>query len=177
MDALRQNARKLAAYGRDRSLGTLVGFLGLAYGVAAVGGVATGESVDGWYRTIRKPSWNPPDWVFGPVWTVLYTMIGIAAWLVRRRAVTTPRQRPAARLALAAWGVQLALNLAWSLVFFGQRSIGGGLGVIACLCGAVGACMALMARVSPVAAGLLAPYLAWTTFATAINLQVWRLNR
>ncbi len=177
MNSWRQITHKIETHGGDRSLGALAGFLGLAYGVAAVGGVATSESVDGWYRTIRKPSWNPPDWVFGPVWTVLYTLIGIAAWLVRRRAVTTPQQRPAARMALAAWGVQLALNLAWSLVFFGQRSIGGGLGVIACLCGAVGACVALTARVSPAAAGLLTPYLAWTTFAAAINLQVWRLNR
>jgi tryptophan-rich sensory protein len=168
---------KLEGLGRGRNLGWLVGLLGVVYGVAAVGGLATSRSVETWFRTVRKPSWNPPDWVFAPVWTVLYTMMAVAAWLVRRRSADDPRARPAGQVALGAWGVQLAFNLLWSLVFFGRRSIAGGLGVIVVLWLAIAGSMVLMGRVSRGGTLLLAPYLAWTTFASLLNYRIWRLNR
>src|SRR5689334_10229254 len=101
--------------------------------VAGVGGAATSTGVDSWYRTIEKPPWNPPNGVFGPVWTVLYVAMAVAAWLVAREGID---RRPV-RSALAVYGIQLALNLAWTLVFFGLESPVGGVVVIAALLVAV----------------------------------------
>ncbi len=162
---------------RDRSLGWLLAFLAASFGAATLGGLSTARSVGGWYRTIRKPSWNPPDWVFGPVWTVLYAGMAVSAWLVRREARRDPRLAGAASLALGAWVHQLILNVAWSYVFFGRRQIGGGVAVIAALWQAIAETAILSIRVSRPAGLLLLPYLAWTTFAGALNYRVWRLNR
>jgi tryptophan-rich sensory protein len=179
----------MARLARQYDLGWLGGFLAASAGAAALGGLFTARSVDSWYRTLRKPAWTPPDWVFGPVWTALYTLIGLAAWLVRRGA-THPRrgQEPAGagdaaqtadvvRPALATWGVQLGLNVLWSAVFFGARRTGGGLWVIGALWAAIAACAALSARVTRLAGLVLLPYLAWTTFAAALNARIWQLNR
>jgi benzodiazapine receptor len=97
--------------------------LGLGVGVAVplvvggLGGVATARSIPTWYAGLTKPSWNPPDWLFGPAWSVLYLLMGVASWLVWRKA----RKGKAVGLALALYGVQLALNLGWTLIFFGAR--------------------------------------------------------
>ena len=101
-----------------RSAAALAVFVGLCALVAAVGGAATASSLQTWYRALHKPSFNPPDWVFGPVWTLLYLMVAVAAWRVWRRG---GRGRA---VALALWGGQLTLNLAWSLIFFGLRAPG-----------------------------------------------------
>ena len=136
---------------RHLGWGWLVAYVLLSYGAAALGGWLTGRSVETWYPTLHKPSWTPPSWVFGPVWTVLYGGMAVAAWLTHCRA-----DRPGAvgqrRAALAAWGVQLTLNVAWSGVFFGARQPGGGVAVIAALWASIAACVALMARVSRPAA-------------------------
>jgi translocator protein len=159
--------------------GWLLGFLGASFGAAALGGLFTARSVGTWYRALRKPRLTPPDRVFGPVWTALYALMALAAWLVRRAPggghASSP-DRPA-RLALGAWGLQLGLNVLWSAVFFGARRIGAGLAVIASLWVAVAACAALAARVTPAAGWLLLPYLGWTTFASFLNLRIWQLNR
>jgi tryptophan-rich sensory protein len=149
----------------------LLGFMALSYAVAAIGGWATASSVDSWYPTLRKPAFTPPDWLFGPVWTTLYAMIAVAGFRLWRR-----RSAPGAALALAAWGVQLGLNLLWSLIFFGARRIGLAAAEVLLLDLAVAAALALAFRVDRPAGLLLAPYLAWTGFATVLTLAIARLN-
>lgn len=161
---------------RSRSALALGGFLAASFGAAAFGSYFTSQSVDSWYPTLEKPAWRPPDAVFGPVWTVLYTLMAIAAWLVWRADDRAVPSRTARKWALAAWSIQLALNAAWSAVFFGARSPGGGLAVIAALVPAIATTAALAGRVSKPAGLLLVPYLAWTTFAAALNTRIWQLN-
>jgi len=157
----------------------LLGYVGVCYAAAGVGGAVTVRSLGPWYSGLRKSRLNPPNWVFGPVWTTLYTMMGVAAWLVGRGGGDgeRKRERPEKGPALAAWWIQLGLNMAWTAAFFGRRSPGGALGVIAALWAAIVASIGLSARVSTVAAWMLAPYLAWTTFAAYLNLRVFQLNR
>ncbi len=162
---------------KKQELGWLVGFLAASFGAAGVGGALTATSVKTWYQRLRKPEPTPPDWVFGPVWTALYLLMAVAAWLVHRGASRRPELADEGKAALTAWGVQLALNVAWSGVFFAGRQLGGGLVVVVALWTAIAASAALSARVSRLAAVLLAPYLAWVTFASYLNLRLWRLNR
>jgi benzodiazapine receptor len=139
--------------------------------VAGVGSAASIRAKED-YATLRQPSWAPPGWVFGPVWTVLYTMMTLAAWLVWR---AEPRE--AGRPALRAYAAQLGLNALWSPLFFGLGKRGAALVDSGLLWGAIVATIRLFARRSPVAAALLAPYLAWATFATALNWSAWRRNK
>lgn len=154
-----------------RQVAWLLGLVGACFAAAALGSAFTASSVDGWYQTLAKPSFNPPDSVFAPVWTTLYFLMAIAAWLAWRRVGTTGVRTP-----LIIFGVQLALNVAWSAVFFGLRSPGAALFVIVTLWCAIVATIVAMGRISRVSALLLAPYLAWVTFASVLNFQVWRLN-
>lgn len=149
---------------------SLVPFLLAVTVVALLGSLATGPALP-WYRTLERPAFTPPDWVFGPAWTLLYALMAIAAWRTWRR-----RERPGAGLALLAWGVQLALNAAWSPVFFGLRSPGLGLAVIVLLLAALVATVVAFARVDRVAAWMLAPYLAWSVYAAALNFAIVALN-
>lgn len=137
---------------------------------AALAGPA---SAGGWYGSIAKPSWTPPDAVFGPVWTLLYLLMGIASFLVWREGL----ERDPVRWALVLYGVQLALNFAWSWLFFGLRSPLAGLLDITLLTVALIATIFAFARVSNAAAWLMAPYLVWVLFALALNASIWRLNR
>lgn len=150
----------------------LIAFLLLCYGVAAGGSVFTAASVRDWYPTLVKPSWNPPSWVFGPVWTLLYTMMAVAAWLVWKRRGEAP-----VGLALGVFGVQLALNFAWSLLFFGLHRPDLALLDIALLWLSILATIILFWRPSTLAGALLIPYLLWVTFASALNYAIWQLNR
>ncbi len=143
----------------------LVGFIVLCQAAGASGAVVTDAS---WYRALDTPTWAPPGWIFGPVWISLYTLMGVAAWLVWR----SPSGR-ARRVALIAFGIQLVLNAAWTPIFFGLRSVGGGLAVILLLLGAIVATIVWFRRCRPAAAWLLAPYLAWVSFATALNGAIW----
>ena len=149
----------------------LLAFLVLCFAVAAIGGAVTSTSVDTWFPTLSKPSFNPPGWVFGPVWTVLYVLMAVAAWRVWRQAGLQVR-----RSALAAFGVQLALNLAWSLIFFGLKSIDMAVLCIVVLWLAIIVTIALFRRIDHWAACLLVPYLAWVSFAAALNMAIWQLN-
>jgi translocator protein len=157
-----------------RELGPLIGLLGASYGAAALGAAFTRPALSPWYRELRKPGWTPPDQVFAPVWTALYTLMAIAAWLLHRAGTHHPA---ASRSALQAWFVQLFLNLAWSAAFFGRRSPRAGLLVIVPLDLAIARTITLMAPLTRAGAFLLLPYLAWTTFATALNARTWQLNR
>jgi translocator protein len=157
----------------------------LPQAAGGLGAVATASSVSTWYKDLKKPSWNPPSWVFGPVWTVLYLMMGLAVWLVwRRSGEEAPEDRPLAlpetperRAALSLWSVQLVLNSLWSVIFFGLRSLGGAAAEIGVLWAAIAATAVRFYRIKPAAGLLLMPYLAWSTFASALNVTVWRMNR
>jgi tryptophan-rich sensory protein len=136
------------------------------------GGIVTRESVQTWYPTLRKPSFNPPSWIFGPVWSTLYLLMGIAHYLVVREQAD-PRL---ARQAHIFYGLQLALNTLWSLIFFGRRSPLAALIEIVFLWIAIVLTIVTFARISPKAALLLMPYLLWVSFAALLNGAIWRLN-
>lgn len=124
-----------------------------------------------WYASLQKPSWNPPGWVFGPVWTALYTMMAVAAWLVWKRGGFSAQRR-----ARALFCAQLILNAAWTPLFFGLQQPGLAFAEIVVLWLAIAATLVAFHRVSRAAAWLLAPYLAWVSFAAALNFTLWRLN-
>ena len=138
--------------------------------VALLGSLANQASIDSWYTTLERPWFAPPNAVFGPVWTALYVTIAVAGWLLWKS------DGPARTTALLLWGVQLALNLAWSLVFFGLRSLGGGMVVILALLASIIALMLVAGRLRPSVSWLLLPYAAWVTFATALNAGYLALN-
>jgi len=154
-----------------RAYTTLALFILLNAAISALGGWVTASSVGTWYLTLEKPSFNPPNWIFAPVWGALYVMIAIAGWRAWRRSTGPQRQ-----LALTAYAVQLALNLSWSFVFFGARLIGPALAAIAALLAAILANAYLFWRIDRAAAALLLPYAAWVSFATLLNAALWRLN-
>ncbi len=149
----------------------LAGFIALCASVSAAGGVVTATSVGGWYQTLAKPPFNPPDWLFGPVWTVLYLFIAIAGWRLWRSALG-----PARRTALTIYFVQLVVNLAWSFLFFGAWMIGAAFVDIAVLVLLIGACIVLFWRVDRWAALLFIPYGLWVAFASILNCSLWLLN-
>jgi tryptophan-rich sensory protein len=142
-----------------------VGFLAAAFLPAVIGAPFVRP---GYYERLRKPSWAPPSGIFGPVWTLLYAMIGTAAWLVSQR------ERSAGALRL--WGVQLALNAAWTPLFFGARARGLSLVEIGLMWVAIAATTVSFFSRRPLAAALMIPYLAWVTFATGLTYEVWRRN-
>lgn len=121
-----------------------------------------------WYAALRKPSWNPPSWIFGPVWTALYLMMATAVGLVWRRG--GPRR------AFVLYAVQLALNAAWTPLFFGLKMPGLAFAEILLLLASIIFTARAFARTSKVAALLLAPYIAWVAFASFLNFTLWRLN-
>jgi tryptophan-rich sensory protein len=141
--------------------------------VGGLSGFATARGVQDWYPTLIKPSFNPPSWVFGPVWTVLYLMMGIAAFLVWQKGWDSG----AVKAALALFAVQLILNGLWSVLFFGIQSPGLAFSEILLLWVSIGATLVLFWRVSPVSGILLLPYEAWVTFAVVLNGAIWTLNR
>ena len=156
-------ALKVGAYALAIVLCELAGVLGA---------LATTPAIPTWYATLAKPAWTPPGWLFGPVWTTLYAMMGIAAARVWIRW----RHTAGGRRSLALFAVHLVLNAAWSFLFFGLRSPALGLADIVVLLATIVALVAWWWRLDRVAALLLAPYLAWVSFATALNAAIWRLN-
>jgi len=146
----------------------LAGWLVLCFAAASLGGLfLPGE----WYASLKKPSWNPPGWVFGPVWSTLYAMMAVAAWLVWRRGGWAARRRP-----LTLFLVQLPCNAAWTPLFFGWHRPGLAFVDIVLLWLAIVATVVAFRPVSRAAAWLLAPYLAWVSFAAVLNFTLWRLN-
>ena len=143
----------------------LLGFIVLTF-LAPLAGAFTPPGA--WYQTLNKPSWNPPPWIFGPVWTLLYLGMAVAAWLVWKRG----RQGQALRL----YVVQLALNAAWTPVFFGAHQLGAAFIVIVCMWIAIFLTQRAFQTVSRPAGLLLVPYLAWVSFASVLNFTLWRLN-
>jgi tryptophan-rich sensory protein len=146
----------------------LIAFLVVCLAVGALGGLSTAPAIPTWYAGLAKPSFNPPNWLFAPVWTTLYVLMAIAAWLVWRRG--------SARTALILFALQLALNAAWSQLFFGLHRIDLALIDIVLLLAAIVATALAFRRHSTAAALLLVPYIAWVSFATTLNFAIWRLN-
>lgn len=141
--------------------------------VGGAAGWATAQGVRGWYPTLVKPPFNPPAWVFGPVWTTLYILMGVAFFLVWRKK----DELPLARLAMVAWGVQLLLNFLWSFFFFWAQAPGWAFLEILLLLGALIWTVVLFFRVSRPAGWLMTPYLLWVSFASVLNVAIWILNR
>ena len=148
----------------------LIGWLLVSLAAGAVGALATRNARD-FYAGLVRPSWAPPGWLFGPVWTVLYLMMGVAAWLVWREQ----GWRGAAG-ALSVFLVQLLCNALWSWLFFAWRRCGLAFAEILLLAGLIVATALAFGRVRTLAAALLLPYLAWVTFASALNYAIWRAN-
>jgi tryptophan-rich sensory protein len=146
-------------------------FLCLCYGAAVLGSICTSSSVGTWYADLRKPSFNPPDWIFAPVWSALYFLMALSAWLVWRRA-----DWGGAKLALTLFFAQLALNVAWSGLFFGLRRLGTALIEIICLLGTIVATALAFRPVSGLAFWLMVPYAVWVAFAALLNFKIWQLN-
>jgi tryptophan-rich sensory protein len=150
--------------------GFAVAFL-LCFAVAAIGGVVTAPAIPVWHAHLAKPSWNPPNGIFAPVWTTLYFLMALAGGLVWRQ-----RSRRPVVLPLVLFLVQLALNLGWTLIFFGAHRIDLASWEIVALDAAIVATLVSFARVSRWSALLLAPYLAWSIFATFLCWEIWKLN-
>ncbi|MFH1200390.1 MAG: TspO/MBR family protein [Candidatus Micrarchaeota archaeon] len=149
----------------------LAGFIIACELAGIIGAVFTTPAIPTWYASLAKPEFTPPSWVFGPAWTMLYALIGTAAYLVFRQPDNGNRSS-GLRLFLA----QMGLNVLWSVVFFGLQSPGTAFAIIAMLWFAIAATMAYFWRVSKTATALMGPYLAWVTFAAALNFGVWLLN-
>ena len=161
-------ARRPLIAGRRRDLLALGGFVTLTAAVAVVGSLVTRSSVETWYPTLAKPPFTPPNWVFAPAWTMLYVAMALAAWLVWRKG--------RAGGALALWGVQLALNLLWSILFFGLQLPGIAFAEIVALWGAIAATITAFFLKSAAAGWLLVPYLAWVSYAALLNGSIWLMN-
>ena len=152
-----------------RQILALVLFLVVTFAAAGIGSLATTPNIPTWYATLAKPSWNPPNWIFGPVWTILYISMAVAAWLVWRQGGIW--QWP-----LALFAVQLGLNAAWSWIFFGFHMPGAALIEIVALLAAIAATTIAFWPKSMAAGILMLPYLGWVAFASVLNFTIWRLN-
>jgi tryptophan-rich sensory protein len=157
---------------RLRSATALIVSTGTCLLVGVSGSLVTATSVREWYPYIQKPSWTPPSAVFGPVWTMLYLLMGVSAWLIWRNTEGSAR-----RPALLIFVTQLVLNGTWSFLFFGLRSPGWAALEIVLLWSSIVATMLAFARISRLAASLLLPYLLWVSYAAALNTAIWNLNR
>ena len=152
-----------------KSIVALIGWIVLCFSAAAFGAqFMPGE----WYAALKKPTWNPPKWIFGPVWSALYAMMAVAAWLVWRRGGFKLN-----RLPLSLFLTQLLLNALWSWLFFGLENPALAFGEIVLLWFGIGATLLAFWPRQRAAAWLLVPYLAWVGFASGLNFTLWQLNR
>jgi tryptophan-rich sensory protein len=156
---------------RSRSLIVLLAFVIIVALASVIASSVTLPQIGDWYADLEKPWFNPPNWLFGPVWTVLYGMIAVAGWLVWRE-----RRLEGARGALGLFGLQLGLNVLWSLIFFGLQQPGLAFMEIIALWIAVCITMVAFWRIRPLAGWLFVPYLLWVSYAAVLNGAVWLLN-
>lgn len=152
------------------SLLALLGWLALCFAVAAIGAVASVDA-GAFYAELARPVWAPPAWLFGPVWTLLYAAMAVAAWLVWRCPASAPR-----RGALSLFVAQLALNALWSWLFFAWRLGAWAFVEVVVLWLVIAATLVAFLRLRTLAGALLVPYLAWVTFASVLNWVLWRTN-
>ncbi|NYF91869.1 TspO/MBR family protein [Tunturiibacter empetritectus] len=160
---------------RADSISVLLGLLFVCYAVAALGALVTAHEVPAWYATLSKPNFSPPNWIFAPVWTVLYGLMAVAAWLVWRTP-TSGSNSTSRRSGLILFALQLLLNFLWTPVFFRFHQLLPALVVILCLWGLILLTALRFWKVDRLAGGLMLPYLVWVTFATALNYEIYRLN-
>ena len=154
----------------QQCLGLVVAIV-ICFAAAGLGGFVTAPNIPNWYADLAKPKWNPPDWIFGPVWSCLYLMMAVSVWLVWRQGGFA-----LAKLPLALFAVQLGLNSLWSILFFGLHSPGLAAIEIILLWIAILATLITFWKRSKWAGGLLVPYLAWVSFAAVLNLAIWQMN-
>ncbi len=147
---------------------SVVPFVALPVAAGAGVGMLIAPEIKGWYKTLRKPSWNPPNWLFGPVWTVLYTMMGIASYRVYKAG--------GGALPMGLYTSQLVMNLAWSPLFFKTHKLGLASAEIVGLLGVLAATIVEFDKVDRTAALMMLPYGAWTSFAAALTVTIWQLN-
>jgi tryptophan-rich sensory protein len=143
----------------------------LPLGLGAIAGMFTAQSVPEWYATLNKPSFNPPNWIFGPVWTTLYILMGISLFLIWKQEVSRERN-----LAILTFFIQLLLNFAWSFIFFYFTMIGVALVEIILLWISIVMMLVLFYKIKPMASYINIPYLLWVTFATVLNASLYYLN-
>ncbi len=155
-----------------RAIGLLISIF-ICECAGIIGSVFTTPSIPGWYAGLAKPPFNPPSWIFGPVWITLFAMMGISAFLIYENGV----RKNEVKKALTVFAVQLVLNAIWSIVFFGAHMIFGAVIVIVLLWGMILASILLFHRISKTAAYLLIPYILWVSFATVLNISLYILNR
>lgn len=148
----------------------------LCFAAAGLGSAFTTPQIDGWYATIEKPPFNPPNWVFAPVWTVLFAIMALVLWQIWRTPVIDRETAEDRRNALTAFVVQLVLNVAWSATFFGLQSPGGALAVIVLLLVAIVWTIAAARPVIGWAAFALVPYALWVAYAMILNVSIVFLN-
>ncbi len=141
--------------------------------VGGTSGFFTATGVESWYQTIARPTWNPPGWIFGPVWTTLYVMMGISLFLVWKEDTSVELKK----IGIALFAVQLVLNFFWSFIFFNQHQIGWALVEIAAMWVFILLTIFAFAQVNKAAAWLLVPYISWVSFATILNYTIWQLNK
>lgn len=151
---------------------TLAAWVVTCFAVAAIGGHWTAPEIASWYSTLRLPSFAPPNWIFGPVWTLLYALMAVAAWRISLAPESANRT-----WALGLFIVQLALNLAWSWIFFKRHAIGAAMAEVVLLWAAIVATTTVFGQVESISGWLMSPYLAWVSFAAVLNIAYWRLNR
>lgn len=142
----------------------------LAVGITA--GLFTRPEIDSWFITLNKPWFNPPNWLFGPVWTTLYILMGIALWIVWK----SDAAEPVKKMAIYLFAIQLVLNFFWSLIFFNQHQLGWAFAELVLLWLFILATIFAFGRISPMAAWLMVPYISWVSFAGILNFTIWRLN-
>ena len=151
-------------------IGLIISIL-ICFAVAALGSLATTPEIPAWYRGLKKPAWTPPNWLFGPAWTALYLAMAVAVWMVWKRA-----EGVGGNAALRVFAIQLALNLAWSFIFFKFHNPALAFAEIVLLWIAIAVTILKFAYVSEIAAWLLVPYLIWVTYAASLNFAIWRMN-
>ena len=144
-----------------------------SFAAAGIGSLFTFKAIPNWYAGLKKPPYTPPNWAFGPIWTILYIPMGISVFLVWQEGLATN----GAMLAFILFWIQLAFNAFWSIIFFGMKSKGGGVITIVVLWLLILATMITSFRVSGWAGALLIPYIVWVSIASYLNIGVWLLNR
>jgi tryptophan-rich sensory protein len=150
----------------------LIASVAVCEGVGVTSSLISGSATTEWYASLSKPGFQPPGWVFGPMWTMLYVLMGVAAFLVWRRGWAVK----GVKIALLLFAIQLVLNGLWSIIFFRWHSLAGAMVEIGTLWAAILVTIVFFARVSKTAAGLLVPYLLWVSFAAVLTFEIWRLN-
>jgi tryptophan-rich sensory protein len=157
---------------KPKEIGIAALFVLVCLAAGGIGSFFTFPSIQGWYSTLIKPFFSPPNWIFAPVWTILYILMGIAAYLVYEKGFKQKK----VRIALAFFDVQLFLNVLWSLLFFGMHSPLYGLLCIIALWFSIFLTMNKFYKISKTAGMLFIPYILWVSFAAILNLYIWRLN-